>query len=184
MSIYMRTIRIVFFEIIVPPSTVPISYRGSYHYRSGSTKQELKGSALQEFLFKKMGKTWDDMVVENASWQDIDENAVKSFLKKAVETKRITSDAAKDDTKTLLRNLQLVNDKEKLKNAALLLFGKNTQKYFITAYFKIGRFRKSDADQRFQDVIEGNILEMADKVIEVLRGKYLVSPIRLKDCSE
>lgn len=52
-----------YLEIVVQPSTVPISYHGAYHYRSGSTKQELKGPALQQFLLKKIGKTWDDIVV-------------------------------------------------------------------------------------------------------------------------
>lgn len=40
-----------YIEIIVPVSTVPISYHGVHHYRSGSTKQELKGIALQDFLY-------------------------------------------------------------------------------------------------------------------------------------
>jgi predicted HTH transcriptional regulator len=31
-----------YIEIIISPSSVPISYKGSYYYRSGSTKQELK----------------------------------------------------------------------------------------------------------------------------------------------
>lgn len=43
-----------YIEIVVPVSRVPISYHGAYHYRSGSTKQELKGMALHEFLLKKM----------------------------------------------------------------------------------------------------------------------------------
>lgn len=33
--------------INVQPSTVLISYHGSYHYRSGSIKKELKGAALK-----------------------------------------------------------------------------------------------------------------------------------------
>ncbi|MFA6817209.1 MAG: ATP-binding protein, partial [Lentisphaeria bacterium] len=55
-----------FLEIVVEPSTVPISLRGSYYWRSGSVKQELKGHALTEFLLKKMGKTWDRLIEENA----------------------------------------------------------------------------------------------------------------------
>jgi len=30
-------------EIVVEASSYPINYKGGYHYRSGSTKQELKG---------------------------------------------------------------------------------------------------------------------------------------------
>ena len=32
-----------YMEIVVEPSNIPIAYRGTYHYRSGSTKQELRG---------------------------------------------------------------------------------------------------------------------------------------------
>ncbi len=39
-----------YIEIITSPSSFPISYKGQYHYRSGSTKQELKGNALNQFL--------------------------------------------------------------------------------------------------------------------------------------
>ena len=42
-----------YIEIVVKPSNIPIAYKGVYHYRSGSTKQELKGTALQNFLLKK-----------------------------------------------------------------------------------------------------------------------------------
>ena len=41
----------------------------------------------------------------------------------------------------------------------------------------MGGFGTADHDLLFQDVVEGNILTMADRVIEILRSKYLVSPI-------
>ena len=37
-------------EIEVEPSPTPISYRGEYHFRPGSTKQHLTGNALSAFL--------------------------------------------------------------------------------------------------------------------------------------
>ncbi|MBF0245970.1 MAG: ATP-binding protein, partial [Planctomycetes bacterium] len=40
-------------RIKVEPYPSPISYKGQYHIRSGSTKQELKGPALEQFLLKK-----------------------------------------------------------------------------------------------------------------------------------
>src|SRR5216684_3889056 len=50
-------------EIRVESYPTPISYKGKYHYRSGSTKQELKGVALQRFLLRKQGRHWDDAPV-------------------------------------------------------------------------------------------------------------------------
>jgi hypothetical protein len=45
-----------FIEIDVKPYDVLISYQGKYYYRSGSTKQELKGNALNNLLLKKLVK--------------------------------------------------------------------------------------------------------------------------------
>ncbi len=167
-----------YLEIIVPRYDVPISLRSKYYVRTGSTLQELKGPALNEFILRRTGKTWDDTAVESATLKDIDEDAVQFFTKKALKSIRIAPDAAEENTKTLLSNLHLMNDNGKLKNAALLLFGKDPKKYFISAYFKIGRFGESDADLKFQDVVEGNLIEMVDKVMEILESKYLIRPIR------
>ena len=52
-----------FLEIIVEPQPFPVNYKGQYHYRSGSTKQELKGAALDKFLLENKGKTWDGVPV-------------------------------------------------------------------------------------------------------------------------
>jgi ATP-dependent DNA helicase RecG len=51
-----------FIEIVVQPYSVPISLRGRYYYRSGSVKQELTGTSLNEFLLKRAGLTWDEVV--------------------------------------------------------------------------------------------------------------------------
>ena len=37
----------------VEPYPYPVSLKGAYHYRSGSTKQVLKGAALDRFLLRK-----------------------------------------------------------------------------------------------------------------------------------
>lgn len=41
-------------RIAVPESDFPVAYHGEYHYRTGSTKQQLTGFALTQFLFHKM----------------------------------------------------------------------------------------------------------------------------------
>src|SRR5690606_11725202 len=166
-----------YIEVVVPVSTVPISYHGIYHYRSGSTKQELKGIALQDFLYKKLGRTWDDTIVDGATLQDINESAITSFLKASIKSGRIYHNADEDDLLTLLQNLDLITPESKLRAATVLLFGKRPQRYFIHSYFKIGKFGASDADLQFQDTVEGNIFEMVDRVMQLLKDRYLISPI-------
>jgi len=61
--------------------------------------------------------------------------------------------------------------------AALLLFGKDVERWNMTVAFRLGRFGNSQADLILQDRIVCPLIEMPDRVIETLRSKYLVSPI-------
>lgn len=120
------------------------------------------------------------MTNEGATLDDIDRKAVEYFLRKGIEAQRISESELNSSTEEVLENLGLVDDKGILKNAAILLFGKNPLKFFPSVRFKIGRFGKDEADLMFQDVIEGNIIQMADRVMEALQAKYLVSPVRFE----
>lgn len=172
-----------YIELVVEPSNVAISNKGKYYYRSGSTMQELNGVALQQFLLKKMGRSWDDITNERATLEDIDRNAIDYFLKKGIEAQRIPESERDASTKDVLESLGLLDDNGNLKNAAVLLFGKNPQKFFPSAVFKIGRFGKDEADLMFQDVIEGNIIQMADRVMKLYKLNTLYHPYALKECS-
>ena len=66
-------------EIVVPAYPVGISYKGVYHYRSGSTKQVLNGPSLEAFLMRKHGATWDNMPLPVFKMSDVDDNAVNRF---------------------------------------------------------------------------------------------------------
>ena len=165
-----------YIEIVVSPYDVPISYHGKYYFRSGSTKQELQGTALNEFLLRKAGKTWDDVIEPDASFDDIDINAVEAFKKNAVRSKRLPAIENENDIKLIFENLKLTK-KGQLKRSALLLFGKDPREYAFNAYAKIGKFGKSDDELLSQDVIEGNAFQLADKILDVLETKYLVKNI-------
>ena len=164
--------------VAVEPSSVPISLNSQYYIRSGTTKQELRGTALQEFILKKMGKQWDDVYHDTATIDCIDPKAVAYFIKRSIAAKRLTSETTGDTPQEVLENLRLVSDDGKLKYAAILLFAKDPLRYFTGVQFKIGRFGEDEADLRSQDIVEGNILQMADRVIEILKNKYLHSYIR------
>src|SRR5690606_13953463 len=77
-----------YLEIVVEPYPNAISYKGQYHYRSGSTKQELKGIALDKFLLKKHGKHWDSVPILNVNVNDLKQETFDFFLKKGVKNNR------------------------------------------------------------------------------------------------
>ena len=70
-------------EIRVEAYPSPISYKGEYHYRSGSTKQELKGAALERFLLKKRGRHWDGVPEPSFSANACSAAAMRLFKQKA-----------------------------------------------------------------------------------------------------
>ncbi len=165
-----------YIEILVKPYDIPISYQGKYHYRSGSTKQELKGTVLNEFLLKKAGKTWDNVIEDDATYDDIDKDTIEKFKKNATNSKRWIAVKNETDYKQIFNNLQLTENGQ-LKRAAILLFGNNPRKYFINAYAKIGKFGKSDHDLQSQEVVETNAYSLADEILEILDKKYFIKTI-------
>ena len=164
-----------YIEITVKASNVPILLDGVCYYRSGATNQLLKGDSLHTFVLKKMGLSWDDIPVNDATIEkDIDRNAIDFFINKAKKSGRIPGITLDDNTETILENLNLITPDGKLKNAAILLFGKQPDKFFVSNGFKIGRFVSDESDLIIQDEIKGNIIQMTEKVIETLMSKYLV----------
>jgi ATP-dependent DNA helicase RecG len=110
-------------EIVIQPYSVPISLRGRYYYRCGSVKMELTGASLNEFLLKRAGQTWDNVIEPRATFDDIDEATVKKYLRKADETGRLP-DADGLSIPELLEKLRLAENGQ-LKRSAIVLFGKD-----------------------------------------------------------
>ena len=165
-------------EIITPSYAVPISLRGKYYYRSGSTKHELTGASLNEFLLRKSGRTWDDVIEPRATIDDIDEKSFRYFLQISKEKGRLP-DVDGLSTEEILEKLRLTENGQ-LKRAAIILFGKDPGRFYPNTPVKIGRFAKDDADLRFQEVEEGNLVLQLRNVLAQLNHKFLTRPIEFE----
>jgi ATP-dependent DNA helicase RecG len=167
-----------FVKMSIPKSQMALSYHGKFYARSGSTTQELKGAALQRLLLKANNLSWDEIGVDNATFDDIDEETVARFVVRATEYNRLPMGINSKNIKQLFQNLKLLTREGELTRAAILLFGKEPTRFFSCAIFKIGRFRGTDpTDLIIQDKIEGNLFTMFEQVIDFLKSKYLLSPI-------
>ncbi|GHV66814.1 ATP-dependent DNA helicase [Bacteroidia bacterium] len=160
-----------YIEIVVSPQPNPVNYKGEYHIRSGSTKQELKGAALDKFLLGKQGKHWDSVPMPNVTVADLKPETFDFFRKRGVKSKRLDEDALTDSNEILLDNLQLTEDNY-LKRAAVLLFHPKPEKFVTGAFIKIGYF-ETDSDLIFQDEVRGNLFEQVEKTMELLFTKYI-----------
>jgi len=164
-----------FIEIITHPYSVPISLRGRYYFRSGSTKQELTGASLNEFLLKKSGKTWDDVIEPRGNFDDIDEKAVSLFLRASENAGRLPENGLLT-IQELFEKLRLTENNQ-LKRSAFILFGKDPGKFYPNTFVKIGRFGKDDAELKYQEIEEGNLIILLQAVLKQLNNKFLTKPI-------
>ncbi|WP_210521683.1 ATP-binding protein [Hymenobacter terricola] len=165
-----------YLDIVVDAYPYPISYKGQYHYRSGSTKQELKGATLDQFLLRKQGKHWDGVPVPGVAAAALESAAFALFRQRAARSGRVDADVLHDSNEALLDNLHLT-DGEYLKRAAVLLFHPTPEKFVTGAYVKIGYFA-SDEDLRYQDEVHGPLMLQVDRTLELLQTKYLTAQIR------
>lgn len=164
-----------YIEIIVKPSNFPVNYKGEYHYRSGSTKQQLKGIALADFLVEKTGVRWEDVPVPGIEVEDLDKDSFDIFRREALRSKRMTQADLRISNEELIDSLGLQTEIG-MKRAAIMMFHRNPEKWIPGCYTKIGKFR-SASDLQYQDEVHGSLFLQADRVIELIYLKYLKAPI-------
>lgn len=165
-----------FIAVKIKVSKNPVSYKGKYYKRSGSTTQELNGSELQNFLLEKSNATWESVVESSTSIKDIDIQTIEQF--KTLSLKRFSAANDEKSVLRLLEKLHLVKG-QKLTRSAILLFGKEPQKFYPSAYIKIGRFR-DDASLLGMDEIKGNLFQQAIDTLDILKKKYLYNDIKIE----
>ncbi|MCM1158635.1 MAG: putative DNA binding domain-containing protein [Bacteroidales bacterium] len=163
-----------YIEIIINPWAFPVNYNGEYHYRSGSTKQQLRGNALTNFLMAKTGMKWDAATISNISVSDLDKESFDIFKREALRSGRMTKEDLDISDEELLEKLDLIVD-GKLKRAGALCFYRNPEKVIGGCYVKIGKFEGSEL--LYQDEVHGSLLIMADRVIDLIYLKYLKAAV-------
>ncbi len=152
-------------QIKIKKSTLPVSYKGKYYTRVGNTTREMQGEELRSFFIK--DTNWDGLTGDY-SLDEIDPEAVRKFTRMALRNGRLKTADENEDIKTILKKLKLIIG-GKLTNAAIMLFGKNPQKYFINALVRVGRFKNEITiigDRR----IEGNLFKQIEEAEEAIKN--------------
>lgn len=165
-------------RITVDASPYPVNYKGEYHYRSGSTKQELKGNALSRFLLKKTGLSWDAAVIDNTDISTFRNDAFDIFREQARLSARMAEKDVAVSNEMLAEKLDLLSD-DNVTRAGVLLFHHNPEKWVTDAWIKIILFA-DDATILFQAEIHGALLQQADRIMDLFYTKYLTAPISFK----
>ena len=153
-------------EINIAKSSLPVSCGGKYYKRVGSTNREMKSDELSRFFRKQI--YWDSLINEKADIDDIDTESVKKFVKMGIKSGRLVETAVNDSVEDIFVRLKMI-EKGKLTNAAVILFGKDPQKYYINAILRIGRF-KTPTIITGDKFVTGNLIQQVEEAEEQIKS--------------
>jgi len=110
-----------------------------------------------------------------ANFDDLDEDKIKKFVYIA-HNKRAFPFTQDTDIKTVLTHLNLINN-DRITNAAILLFGKNPQKYFITSEVRCAHFHGYDKIKPIPNyqVYKGDIFQLITQAVNFVLSNITVS---------
>jgi len=157
-------------EVIISEGThKPYFVDGVAFIRSGSESVKMPPDVLTRLIMEQQGYVWDRDICAGATLDDIDPALVKSYLTRALQVRHIDLDP---DTpiEIALESLDLLKE-GKLTNAAILLFGRNPQKFIDTAMIRCAKFRGDDVTQPYANmkVIRGAIVAQIDQTEQFIR---------------
>ena len=150
----------------------PVFYRDKAYIRVGRSNQKLSSTEIRRLITNEHAiKSWDEQVLEDATFEDIDNKKLANFLKIAI-LKRNLDLNPKTPVKEALNRLNLIRN-GKLTNAAILLFGLNPQKFVLQAETQCAKF-KGITTNEFEDMhnFEGTLIDQRDDALR-FAGKYI-----------
>jgi ATP-dependent DNA helicase RecG len=129
-------------------------------------------------------KHWDAEICEGATSEDIDEEKVKLFLRKAKAERNFEVEETIPVSEAL-EKLELEEDRYNLTNSSILLFGRSPQRYFLQAEIRCARF-KGTKPLEFIDmkVFDGSIIEQVDAaedfVLRHINKSAWIEPMKIE----
>ena len=125
--------------ITVGRSDSLVSVDGRFIKRVGRTNQLMSPEEIKQRLLFYSNSSWDSRAEEDAAIDDLDEEAIHQFLKKLNSVGRRTVPVDEEPIVTLKKLRLIENDKPT--RAAILLFGKESKRFYPSAFIKAGRFK-------------------------------------------
>jgi len=146
----------------------PVSFKGRYFKRIGSSNRQMSWEDITKLVLESVGTTWDGLIEPRATLEDIDLEKVKKFVSLCNKTGRRPIPENEAPLMTL-EKLELIQ-KEKPTRAAILLFGKNPQRFYLQAILKMGRFRSETIIVDDKEV-HGTLLEQVEEAMLYFRDR-------------
>lgn len=138
---------------------------GRPYKRIGKSTRKMSKDEYERMILEKHKDKlcFDARICEGAKLVDINMDKILWFIKEAKKQRGLDIEEGLPIME-ILERLRLVRD-SKITNAAILLFGKNPQKFFLQAIIKAIRFKGNDVTEDMIDfkTIEADILTQLEK---------------------
>ncbi len=164
---------IIIIEIRRSPDHLVLAF-GRPFIRVGRTTVRMSKDEYERLILEKHrdGIQFDTQICLKATLKDIDKEKLRWFLRKAKEERNYDVDP-ETPIREALNRLNLIQDR-KLNNTAILLFGKDPQKFFYQVKIRAGRLKGTEGlDFIDMKVLEGTIPELREKAM-----KFIMEHIR------
>lgn len=102
----------------------------------------------------------------SATWEDIDREKVRRFVERAQE-KRKSKIKFSDGLESIFSGIHVLTEDGRLTNSAILLFGKDPQRFFRTSEVKCAQFYGTRVEKpiRNYQVYQGTLFELIDQAV-------------------
>ena len=159
----------------------PVFFKNHAYKRVGKTNQMISAAEIRKLAREEKRRlSWDEQICEKASLEDIEEDKVGWYLRRAKEERGL---AIEEATKIydILTKLNLLGD-NKLANAAILLFGKEPEHFFMQSEVKCIALPTTEFVKPYDtyQTYGGNLFEQVDKAtaftLENIRRPLWVEP--------
>ena len=146
----------------------PVFAKNLVFKRVGKTNKKLSSQEIRVLTKESVGYNYTELMCKEATLKDIDEEKLKWFLRKA-KAERNFDIEPETPLKEALERLKLMNSKG-LTNAAILLFGKNPQHFFLQSEVRCARFKGTEPLE-FIDmkVLKGTIINQREDAVEFVK---------------
>ena len=147
----------------------PVSVKGKCYKRVANSNKLMTAKEITELYLYSTGSSWDSFPMEDAELNDIDSEKVERYIETA---RRAGRRKFMENPLQVLEKLELIK-KGKPTWAAILLFGKEPQRFLRQAKVHCGRF-KGEATIIDDNYIEQDLIEQVEDVMTCIKKNISV----------
>lgn len=143
----------------------PYIYDGRAYVRHQSSTSRMSQHRYEQLLVERgqLNHAWDDQTALHCSINDLDEEKILEAVHHGIMKKRLPASTIKKELNHILEQFHLLEN-DKLRNAAIVLFGKDTLAHYPQCELRMARF-KDTTRHEFLDsnLIHGNLFYLLEE---------------------